>query len=429
MRKVLFVVAALASLALASRAFALVNEEKDVPVTDNNGAVASGTVSLQTADGKTIAKADIKGGKADLKVDERDITPKTKVVVKIHVDADLKTGKPAKDIEKRDEPVGVFLNKGLNVDTLGPAIASTAAASNIVQHGLAVHHPVVQKPAPFRIAEDNAPLPAGRILFDRTFFEFGFGGGESWTKTNADSFGPSIGPGTFFPHTNSSAFFTVEAGAFVPVVPGVAAGPVMELVTGDFNTTTLTQTTPSGVISSSQISRGLEFDAMGRVYLAFPFSYWNGSIYVQGGVAVARYTGSLVNAGIETFQGSALTTSPIVGGGLEVPACQVLGIPADQSGVCTLTFYGEYNHVAVKKTFDTGITAASSATAQVKSEDRVMAGFRFITSTASGPPQGYLAPVLSDIRLKRDIAEVGISTMALAPIATAIGGATRSMSA
>ena len=329
------------------------------------------------------------------------IPPHAKTVKVVETTED-KNGKTTEKRESKAFPIADFKD--------GIAVTLAEVASNIKQGGTATHNTAPPKTT----ASAFKPAEIVPAVADRFFFEFGFGGGESWTKTTADSFGTGIGPGTFFPNTNSSPFFAIEAGAFLPVVPGVAVGPVAKLVTGDLSSTTLTQTTPSGVVSSSQITRGVEFDAMGRVYLAFPFTYWNGSIYVQGGVAVARYTGSMVNTGIETFQGSVLTTSPIVGGGLQVPVCPVFGIPAEPNGVCTLTFFGEYDHVAVNKTFDTGITGASSATAEAKSADRVEFGFRFITDggTDGGTALGYLAPVLnrnypSDIRLKRDIAEVG----------------------
>jgi hypothetical protein len=389
MRKFVVLAATVASLSLSTAALALVSEEKDVSISNNDGAVTSGTVKLETASGQTIAEGKIVNGKAHLKVDNKDITPKTKVVVKVHTDPDPKTGKPAKDTEKRDEAIGVFFDKGLNVDTggaalaaggaaTGDAVARHAARSNLRQISVAVHNPA---PAPMSF---TAPLR----MEDVTFLQFGVLGGNSWMKTNANDFGTGLGGSTLFPHTNSSAFVAINAGMFFPVFHGVSFGPVLQLASGDLGTTTVTQTTPSGIIGSGQITRGVTFDAMGRTYIEAP-GYWNASLFVQGGVEVAKFTGSMVNSGIETFQTSTTVTSGIVGGGVQFPLCGPLGIPVN--GVCPLQAEVEFDHVFDNKTFFTGMTGPSSATATVNGENRVMGGLNLVSSFGNAPNTGRYA--------------------------------------
>jgi hypothetical protein len=384
MRKLLVAALALGVMACSGAAWAIVSTEKDVPVTDQNGAVKSGTLTLQTTDGKTIAKADIKDGKAHVKVDEKDITPKTKVVVKIHTDADPKTGAPAKDKEK-DEPVGLFLDKGLNVDTLGPAVAATAA-SNLHQIGLAVHHhpAVTEHPA-----TAPAPMTAPLRMVDTSFFQFGFSVGENWTKTSANDFGPGLGGSTIFDHTFSNPIFGINAGYYVPIIPGVSAGFVAGLVSGDMGGSNgVSLTTPSGIVGTSLVRRDYGIDTMGRIYINSVWTPFGFNMFVEGGAEFANYRGSMVNSGVETFQSTQHTTSGIAGGGFQLPICGPLGIASD--GVCPLQLVAEYDHVFVNTSFFTGMTALSSATAQVKGEDRVMGGFNFVVPTGNRPNAGRL---------------------------------------
>jgi len=370
MRKLLFVAAALCAIAWSGAAWAIV---VDTTPKTPAGPETPGTevhLVITNKEGKTVAKKTAKV--------EKDGTAKIEISDKEKEEAKGGT------VEMTSTTGGKTYENKIPFDTFmnGGDFALALVSSNIKQLGLATHHPVAQHPASFKISEDTTPVPA-----DRMYFEFGFGGGESWTKTNADSFGPGIGPGTFFPNTNSSSFLALNAGVFFPVFSGVAVGPVMELITGDFNATTITHTTPTGVVSASQVLRGVEFDAMGRAYVALP-GLWGGSGFVQGGIAVGRYKGSMVNAGIETFEDSTLTTSLIAGGGGKLPLCPFLAIPVDQSGICPVQGVVEYNHVFVDKTFSTGITAASSATAEVRGIDRVMAGLVFENPVGNAPNWG-----------------------------------------
>jgi hypothetical protein len=215
-------------------------------------------------------------------------------------------------------------------------------------------------------------------MVDYSFFQFGFLGGESWTKTNADSFGPGISPGgTFFPHTFSNPVFGLSAGYFVPVYPGVAAGPVVNFVTGDLSSSSVSLTTPSGIVSTSAVRRDWAFDAMGRLYINSIMTPFGLNVFVEGGAEFARYNASMTNVGVEVFQGSTSTTSAIVGGGIQFPFCPLL-VPSMNSGVCPLQGSFEYDHVFVDKTFFVGWTPLSAATASVKGEDRAMGGLIFL---------------------------------------------------
>jgi hypothetical protein len=67
----------------------------------------------------------------------------------------------------------------------------------------------------------------------------------------------------------------------------------------------------------------------------------------------------------------------------------VLGIPVN--GICPVQVEVEYNHVFDNKTFFTGLTAASSATASVNGENRVMGGVNIVAPLGNTPNTGRWA--------------------------------------
>jgi hypothetical protein len=148
---------------------------------------------------------------------------------------------------------------------------------------------------------------------------------------------------------------------------------------------------------------------MGRLYINSVMTPFGLNVFVEGGAEFARYNASMVNSGVEVLQSSTTTTRPIFGGGIQFPVCGIIVIAPSNAGICPLQGVVEFDHVSVNKTFFTGITPASSATATVKSENRVMAGFELTIDDVKQAVfvSGYDKVWLSDIRLKRDIAEVG----------------------
>ena len=164
------------------------------------------------------------------------------------------------------------------------------------QTGLTVHNPAVQP----------MPMTAPFRMVDTRFFQFGFGMGESWTRTSANDFGTGLGGSTIFDHTFSSTFLTFNAGYFVPVFPGVAFGPVVQVIGGGMGGGNgMSLTTPSGTVGTSLVQRDYGIDAMGRFYFN---PGWYGNVFIEGGAEFARYNASMVNSGVEVFQGSTTTT-------------------------------------------------------------------------------------------------------------------------
>jgi len=387
MRKLLVVAVALCAIAWSGAAWAITVD--GTPKTPAGPETPGKTVQLTFKDdsGKTVAKktakVDEKGHvQVSLTDEERKKAKKLDVVIP--------PGKGEKtEYKKNDIPVP----PGTGDISLGDiGLTAVAIGGGLKQVGLAVHNPAPQP----------MPVTAPLRMEDVTFFQFGFVAGNSWMKTNADDFGAGLGGSTFFPHTNSSAFVGINAGMFFPVFPGVSAGPVLQLLSGDLNSTTVTNTTPSGIVGNAKLSRGVTFDAISRVYVALP---WSVSLIAEGGVEVANFIGSTVNMPlVETFQTTTTLTSPIVGGGFQVPLCGPLVI--QNNGICPAQGQIVFDHVFDNRTFFTGVTALSSATAVVKGENRVMFGVVFVKDTE----EEAIARAqynLSDIRLKRDIAEVG----------------------
>jgi hypothetical protein len=360
MRKLLIGAVALCAIAWSGAAWAIVVDTN--PKTPA-GPETPGThlqITLKDDKGKTIAhktaKIDANGhAKVDISDEEK---KKAKTVV----------------ITSTDKGKTYRTEVGIDVFMQGGEIALAAVAGgSLMQTGLAVHSsapPPMQTTAPWR-------------MVDYSFFQFGFLGGESWTKTNADSFGPGISPGgTFFPHTFSNPIFGLNAGFFVPVFPGVAAGPVVNFITGDLSSSSVSQITPPGIVSTSLVRRDWGIDAMGRVYINNVIRQYGFNVFVEGGAEFARYNASMTNVGVEVFQSSTSTTSPIVGGGFQFPLCGML-LPS-MNGPCTLQAVFEYDHVFVDKTFSVGFTPLSAATASVKGEDRFMGGLNFDLDLGSG---------------------------------------------
>jgi len=407
MRRLFVIAVALGAIAWSGTAWAITVDTQ--PKTPAGPETPGKTVQLTFKDdgGKTVvkktAKVDEKGHvQVSLTDEERKKAKKLDVVVP--------PGKGEKTEYKKND---IVIPPGAGDISLGE-IGLTAVAIT-----------VAPKPSSsFRISENETVRPQERVYTNYNYFQFGFGMGEDWTKTSANDFGTGLGGSTIFDHTFSSTFLALNAGFFVPVFPGVAFGPVVQLVSGDIGGGNgVSLTTPSGIVGTSLVRRDYAVDAMGRIIINSAITPFGFNVFVEGGGEFARYTGSMVNSGVETFQNSASTTSPIVGGGITFPLCPLL-VPSMNGGVCTIQGSVEYDHAFVDHTFFTGLTGLSSATASVKGEDRVMGGILLstdvyhdfvlgikgrVSDTATSNVKldfgNFLSP--SDIRLKRDIAEVG----------------------
>ena len=117
MRRFVALIVTLGAVALPSAAFAVVDETKDVPVTNQGSAIPEGHITIETTSGKTIGTAQIVKGKAHLHVVDHDKNANRdeKVVTKIH---DNKTGKT---YTERDKPLGALLDLGIDASTGGAA--------------------------------------------------------------------------------------------------------------------------------------------------------------------------------------------------------------------------------------------------------------------------------------------------------------------
>jgi hypothetical protein len=105
MRRFLITTAALGAIAWTSPAWALVDETKDVPATDEHGSIASGSLTIATTKGEVIATGRISNGVAHIEIRSKHVTKDTPVLITAHNDQTNETSKDKKTL-------GAFLDFG-----------------------------------------------------------------------------------------------------------------------------------------------------------------------------------------------------------------------------------------------------------------------------------------------------------------------------
>jgi hypothetical protein len=384
----------LGTLAWSGTAWAIVNTDTDIPVTANGHDVPSGTVTItDTATGKTISTSKITQGKTHLTIHNEKLTEKTKVTVTV-VNGDTH------ETTKQHDDLGLILSGGIVAVTQG---AATQASS-------------------LRTAIQTANSGGG------IWIEAGFGASITGLNNTTNFFGPGVGSGGLTTDRSWQGSVTGSVGVFTAIAPSWFGGVVAEVSSPPFSTTR-SAVTSTGVFESSLTTQsGPAVDVMGRVgwapgagfilnnVLGTPGNQFGGpTIFVEGGVDIARYKSTTLTAA-DNFSGTATVTSPIVGVGVGLPVCSLLGITTCTPAEAATKFQVVVDEIFANSNWNSGITALSSGQGQVKDQTRVTAeivipfGYNVPDIVSARVDQAPLSvahtPALSDIRLKRDITQL-----------------------
>jgi hypothetical protein len=349
MRKLAVLVAMLGSLAWSSAAFAVVDESKDLPVQDEHGDVPSGTLTIKTETGKTIATSEIKNGKAHVDLHSKEVTKHTKVIVIVHNDQTNETHSKKTTLE------GFF--------TIGFASTAAAGTAGASTNGPANGGSFVATPVPGKI-HMSFTVGASSITGLPTTSSSGFFSGN----TN-DAFGTLIGGSVF----DDFMTFGSAPGPFGSFV--LSAGVVVDTTDSFLQE----QGTCGGAPCDNSI-RVLEVNYIGELKLTTPISDDNTiNGYVGAGVAHFSPMGMPTGLGGPAFVGTATTEAYRVGWGVDHRFDQnwsagiKVGFQWTGPTTYNTTLAGEHFHFGYKDEYLTALV---------------------LTYTPS------------DIRLKRDIVEV-----------------------
>jgi hypothetical protein len=340
MRSLKLAVAALAVGCWAGAAFAVVDETKDVPVTNQGSSIPEGHITIETTSGKPISSGKIVNGRAHLHIVDRrpSASRDEKVVTRIH---DNKTGKT---YTESDRPLGAVLDFGID--------AATGGAAGLLAGGFTT-------------------MPANH------WFMLGVGVPFIQNHATGDFFGPGTGSGVLLTNDRWSEAVQFTGGIFVPMAPSWSAGLVVNVLTPSFNNPSVSGITSTGIPVTAKFQQsGVGVEALGRA--AYLWQLGNGTsvtLFGEAGGSAARYKAS-IDAPMVTdfFDASRTILAPVVGAGISVcPWAQV-------NGLCNgPELFVEFKETFLDQSFLTGVTPASSG----------LASFQYMTSITAGISESF----------------------------------------
>jgi len=294
-----------------------------------------------------------------------------------------------------------------------------------------------------------------RTINQTTWFEAGLGASITGLNNTTNYFGPLVGSDGLTTDRSWQGSVTGSFGVFTAFTPSWFGGVVAEVSSPPFSNTQ-SAVTSTGVFESSLTTQsGPAVDVMGEVgwavgagfildnVLGTPGNQFGGpTIFVQGGVDIARFKSTTLTAA-DNFSGTATVISPIVGVGVGLPVCSLLRITSCTPVEAATKFQVIVDEIFANSNWYSGITAGSTGQGEVRNQTRVAAEIVIPFGDNSGynipdivsaarvdqvwgtaqvmgayhrVPGGYYydnpappaaAPAISDIRLKRDIMQVG----------------------
>jgi hypothetical protein len=376
-------IAAVAALGLiaccCSGAWALESDQaKDVSVKDDKGSVNSGTLTLQTTKGETIAKVDVKNGKASIPPEvQHKIATEKKIKVVVYNGETGETSKPKKDIT----PAALYTG----VDTAALASAAVSAVST---------------------AAAVQTTNASSYLGYQSNFWVTLGGQLAFTRDNATGnfFGPGTGGGSLLTDHTGLTSFGFRGGVYTTFAPDLYGGLMFNVLTTPANLPNQFGMTPSGIaVTSRVVPSSPTFDFLGRVgyHVAGILGGERGfDLYVLGGAEWSRFNGETIAPSPgDFFIQSKTVAAPVAGAGF--------GFCGWTNGTCSAEVVVEYQFIDNHTSWFTGVTPSSSGLVSLGAENRVTVGVDIPLGSWGwrGPYGQWTVP--SDVRLKHDIVQVG----------------------